>query len=72
MEYKYVEKRVKQENDIVLYGNAVEKDGLWLGIKGVGHERRLDHYEGVVHIFFVQDVAEEEKRGWVSTSFQYI
>ena len=45
MEYKYVEKRVKQENDIVLDGDAVEKDGLWLGIKGVGHERGLDHYQ---------------------------
>lgn len=40
-----MEKRVKQENDIVLYGDTVEEDGLRLGIEGVGHERGLDHYE---------------------------
>lgn len=43
VENEDVEECVKQEYDVRLDGNAVEKDRLWRGVEGIRHKRRLNH-----------------------------
>lgn len=57
MEDEDVEERVKEEDTVGLNRHAVKKHGLRWGIKGVGHEGRLDHDKGVVNIFFIEHMS---------------
>ena len=56
-----VEEGVQKEDDVWLDGYAVQEHGLGRGIKGIGHEGRLNHDQRVVDVFFVKDMARREK-----------
>lgn len=57
VENEDVEEGVKKQDDVGLDRDAIEQDGLWGDVKSVGHECRLDHDQGVVDVFFVQDMS---------------
>ena len=38
-----MEEGIEEENNVVFDRNAVEENRLGLGIKGIGHQRWLDH-----------------------------
>ena len=61
-----VEEGIEEEDDVGFDGDRVEEDGLGRDVEGVGHESGLDHDEGVVDVFGVEDVTarkEQERRG---------
>ena len=61
VEDENMEESVEEQDDIVLDRNTVEQDGLRGSVEGVRHEGRLNHDEGVINIFFVDDVANERR-----------
>lgn len=61
VENEDVEECVQQEDDIVLDGNTVQKNGLWRGVEGVGHQGRLYHDQRIVNILLVQDMPEMQR-----------
>ena len=61
-----MEEGVEEEDDIGLDGDAVEKDRLWWCIERVGHERGLDHDEGVVYVLLVENMSALSVRALVS------
>jgi hypothetical protein len=60
MEDKNMEECIEQEDDIMFDGNAVEENGLRGHIKGVGHQRRLNHDKRVIDILFIEDMPAGE------------
>jgi hypothetical protein len=62
MEDEDVEEGVEEEDGVRLDGDRVEQDGEGFGVDGVRHEGRLDHNEGIVDVFSVQDVTGSLKR----------
>jgi hypothetical protein len=42
----------------VLDGDTVQKNGLWRGVEGVGHQGRLYHDQRIVNILLIQDMPE--------------
>ena len=52
-----MEECVEKEDDVGLDGDTVEEDRERLGlIERIGHESGLDHDQGVVDIFFVENM----------------
>jgi len=52
-----MEECIKEKDNVVLDGDAVKEYRLRRGVEGVGHERRLNHNEGIINIFLVENVA---------------
>jgi len=55
-----MEEGVEEEDDVGFDGDRVEEDGLRGDVEGVGHEGGLDHDEGVVDVFGVENVTVSE------------
>jgi hypothetical protein len=51
-----MEESVEKEDDIVFYGNTVQKDRLRRRVKRIRHQCWLNHDQRIVHILLVQNV----------------
>jgi len=70
MEDKNVEKGVQEKNDIILDGNAIEKDGLWRDVESIRHKSWLNHNQRVVDILLVEYMPIES--GLIRTVVEYL
>ena len=48
-----MEKRVEEEDNVVLDVYTVEKDRYRNSVEGIRHKSRPNHYKRIVHILFV-------------------
>jgi hypothetical protein len=55
VEDENVEEHIKQQDDILLNRDTIKQNRLRRDVEGIRHERWLDHDQGVVDIFLVED-----------------
>jgi hypothetical protein len=48
-----VEECVEKEDNVMFDRYAVQEDGLRWCVEGIGHQRRLNHDQRVVHVLFI-------------------
>ena len=57
MEDKDVEESIQKEDDIWLDRHAIQKHWLWCGIESIRHKSGLNHDQGIVNVFLVENTA---------------
>lgn len=57
MKDKNVEESIQKEDDIWLDRHAVQKHWLWCSIESIRHKSGLNHDQGIVNVFLVENTA---------------